>query len=58
VAAVTAEDVQAAAQAHVRPDDATIVLVGDAAAFEKQLRDAGLGDVSVLRDRGEAAEER
>ena len=57
VAAVTADDVSAAAQAHVRPDEARIVLVGDAAAFEAQLRDAGLGDVSVLRERSEAPEE-
>ncbi len=56
VSAVTADDVSAAALAHVRPDDASIVLVGDAAVFEAQLRDAGLGDVAVLRERGEAAE--
>jgi zinc protease len=58
VAAVTADDVQATARAHVRPDDATIVLVGDAASFESQLRDAGLGEISVIRDRVEAAEQR
>jgi predicted Zn-dependent peptidase len=58
VAAVTADAVQAAADAHVRPDEATIVLVGDAASFVSELRDAGLGDVTVMRDRPEAAEQR
>lgn len=56
VSAVTADDVSAAARAHIRPDEATIVMVGDASAFEAQLRDAGLGEVSVLRDRAEATE--
>ena len=31
IAAVTAEQVLAAAQAHIRPDEASIVMVGDAA---------------------------
>lgn len=49
-AAVTAEDILAGAMLRIRPDDASIVVVGDAAAFEPALRDAGLGDVTVIRD--------
>jgi zinc protease len=55
IAAVTAEDVLRSAQAHIRPDDAAVVIVGDAASFEGDLRDAGLGEVTVIRE-GEAAE--
>jgi predicted Zn-dependent peptidase len=47
IAAVTAEDVLAAAS-HVDPDQASVVLVGDAARFERELRAAGLGPLSVL----------
>jgi zinc protease len=50
IAAVTAEDVLAAARAHVRPDEASIVVVGDAARFEADLRAADLGEVTVVRD--------
>src|SRR5437588_5391308 len=38
VNAVTAEDVQRAAQQHVTPDRAAIVIVGDAAEIESQIR--------------------
>jgi zinc protease len=47
IGAVTAEDVLAAAS-HVDPDQASVVLVGDAARFERELRAAGLGPLSVL----------
>ena len=39
VNAVTAEEVQRVAQKHVTPDRAVIVVVGDAAEVESQLRD-------------------
>jgi predicted Zn-dependent peptidase len=42
IAAVTAADVQSAAQRHIRPDDLSIVVVGDAASLEGPLADAGL----------------
>ncbi len=50
VAAVTADDVLAAARAHIRPADAAIVVIGDVGQFETELRAAGLGDVALLRD--------
>lgn len=50
IGAVTTDDVLAAARAHVRPDDAAIVLVGDADAFLAALEAAGLGAVTVERD--------
>ncbi|MBA2556734.1 MAG: insulinase family protein, partial [Chloroflexi bacterium] len=49
VASVTADDVLSAA-GHVRPDDASIVLVGDAMSMEGGLRDAGLPQLTVVRD--------
>jgi zinc protease len=54
VEAVTAEDVTAAARAHLHPDDATIVLVGDASAFLAELEAADLGTVLVERDRADS----
>lgn len=50
ISAVTAEDVQRAAQKHIWPEEAAIVIVGDAASFEAGMRNAGLGEVSVLRE--------
>jgi len=50
ITAVTAEDVLRSAQAHIRPAEAAIVIVGDAGSFEGAMRDAGLGEVSVLRE--------
>lgn len=47
VAAVTAADVRAAANKHIRPDDLVVVVVGDAASVEPELRAAGLGELSV-----------
>jgi len=50
IASVSPEQILAAAQTHIRPDAASIVMVGDAARFVDALRDAGLGDVEVVRD--------
>lgn len=50
IEAVTAADVLAVARAHVRPDAAAIVLVGDADAFLPDLEAAGLGPITVDRD--------
>ena len=52
VAAVTADDVRAAAAAHIDPTRASIVIVGDVAKFEAPLREAGYGDVEVVYDEG------
>jgi predicted Zn-dependent peptidase len=56
IAAVTAEQILAAARTHIRPDEASIVLVGDAARFGDALRDAGLGEVEIIRDEPSAGE--
>jgi predicted Zn-dependent peptidase len=56
VAQVSQEDVLAAAMLRIRPDEASVVVVGDAAAFESQLRDAELGDVTVVREEPEQPE--
>ena len=50
IAAVTAEQVLAAAQRYIRPEEAAIVIVGDADAFASALGDAGVGDVQVVRE--------
>ena len=47
VAAVTAADVRDAANRHIRPDELVVVVVGDAATVEPELRGLGLGDVAV-----------
>jgi len=52
IAAVTAEDVQAAAVSHIRPAGASIVVVGDVSRFEDSLREAGYGEVEVIHDEG------
>jgi len=52
IEAVTTDAVLAAAQAHIRPDAAAIVLVGDADAFADALEAADLGPVTVERDSG------
>ncbi len=52
IADVSAADVQAAAQSHIRPDDASIVVVGDVARFGDALREAGYGAVEVVNDDG------
>jgi zinc protease len=56
IEAVTADEVLAAAHRHVRPDEAAIVLVGDADAFLPALEGAGLGPITVDRDVEPAAE--
>jgi predicted Zn-dependent peptidase len=48
VAAISAADVRAAANRNIRPDELVVVVVGDAAAVEPELRAAGLGDVTVI----------
>jgi zinc protease len=52
VAEVDAEDVRAAALAHIDAEAASIVIVGDARACAAELRDAGYGGVEVIRDEG------
>jgi predicted Zn-dependent peptidase len=52
VAAVGADDVHAAAEAHIRPERASIVVVGDVSRFEEALREAGHGEVEVIVDEG------
>lgn len=52
VAAVSADDVRAAARTHIDPAVASIVIVGDAARCEAALREAGYGEVEVMRDEG------
>jgi zinc protease len=50
IEAVTPDDVLAVARTHIRPDEAAIVLVGDADAFLPALESAGLGPITVDRD--------
>ena len=50
IEAVTDADVHAAASAHVRPDAAAIVLVGDADAILPSLEGAALGQITVERE--------
>jgi zinc protease len=47
VAAVTAADVRDVANRHIHADDLVVVVVGDAASVEPELRALGLGAVSV-----------
>lgn len=48
VAAVSAGDILGAAVRHIRPDELSVVVVGDANEVETPLRDAGLGEVTVI----------
>jgi zinc protease len=48
VAAVSAADIRAAANRHIRPDELVVVVVGDAAKIEPELRGAGLGELTVV----------
>jgi len=48
VGAVNADDVQRAARNYMRPDRLTVVLVGDASAFLKQLPGAGFDKFDVI----------
>lgn len=52
IAAVSADDVLAAARTHIDPGSTSIVVVGDVAVFEEPLREAGYGEVEVIRDTG------
>lgn len=52
VAAVTADDVRAAATAHIDIERASIVIVGDASKCADELRDADYAEVEVIRDAG------
>jgi zinc protease len=58
IEAVTADDVLAAARSRIHPDQAAIVLVGDADAFGAALEAAGFGLVTVERDTGPMEEGR
>ena len=48
VNAVTVDDIQRVAKTYLRPDRLSIVLVGDASAFEKQLAGAGFDQVEKI----------
>jgi predicted Zn-dependent peptidase len=50
IAAVTPDEVLAAASAHLAPDQAVVAIVGDASRIVEPLRDAGLGAVEVVED--------
>ncbi len=52
VAAVTADDVRAAAGTHIDPEAASIVVVGDAAVCADELGEAGYGEVEIIQDEG------
>jgi zinc protease len=56
IEAVSADDVQRVARAHIRPEVAAIVLVGDHEQFGTALDAAGVGTVEVVRDEDPAAE--
>ena len=58
IEAVSIDDVQAAAAAHIRTSEAAIVLVGDADAFLPALEGAALGEIVVDRDEPEAHDTR
>ncbi len=48
VAAVDTDAVMASARRNIRPDELSVVIVGDAKEVEGPLRAAGLGDVTVI----------
>jgi zinc protease len=50
IEAVSAADVLAAARAHIRPESAAVVLVGDADRIASELESAAIGPVGVDRD--------
>jgi zinc protease len=56
VAGLTPDDISQAAIRHVRPDDASIVLVGDAEQVAPQLEAAGIGPLEVVSE-ADAAED-
>ena len=48
VTAIDSEAVTSAAQRYIRPADLSVVVVGDAKEVEAPLRDAGIGDLTVV----------
>jgi zinc protease len=50
IAGVSEDDVLQAARSHVRPAEMSIAIVGDAARVESDLRGAGHGPLTVVRD--------
>jgi predicted Zn-dependent peptidase len=50
IESVSAADVQRVARAHIRPEAAAIVLVGDHERFGAELDEAAVGPVEVVRD--------
>ena len=50
IEAVTADDVQSAAERHIRPDELAVVLVGDADAILPALEGAAIGPITVERE--------
>ena len=48
IAAITPDDIQRVAQAYIKPDRLSIVLVGNARAFVPQLQSLGFGDIEVI----------
>jgi zinc protease len=52
VLAVRKDELDASAATRLRPADLVTVIVGDAAGFVDDLRDAGLGPVEVITDEG------
>ena len=57
VEAVSADDVLRVARAHIRPEAAAIVVVGDADQFGSALEERNAGPVEVIRDSEGPAEE-
>ena len=56
IMAVTADDVLRVARAHIRPEEAAIVMVGDIDAFGAELEAGGFGPLDVVRDADPMAE--
>jgi zinc protease len=56
IEAVTAEDVLRVARERIRTDEAAILLVGDASAFQAEVEAASFGPVTVERDEGPVTE--
>ena len=56
IAAVSAEAVLAAANEHIDPEAASIVVVGDVSKFEEPLAEAGYGAIEVVHDEGFGAD--
>jgi zinc protease len=48
ITAITPDDIQRVAQAYLKPDRLSVVLVGNAKAFVPQLRSLGLTDIEII----------